>query len=41
MRGEGRSLKAIADALNAEGERTRTGAPWGKKTVQRVLVRMG
>jgi DNA invertase Pin-like site-specific DNA recombinase len=39
LRGEGKSLQAIADALNAEGHTTRRGRPWNKVQVNRVLGR--
>jgi DNA-binding CsgD family transcriptional regulator len=40
-RSEGKSLKAIAESLNAAGETTRTGCAWSAKQVQRVLERAG
>ena len=39
MRVEGQSLQAIADALNAEGHRTRRGKQFHPATVQRILQR--
>jgi DNA invertase Pin-like site-specific DNA recombinase len=33
-------LKAIADALNAEGHTTRRGKPWSQVQVKRVLGRV-
>ncbi len=39
LRGEGKSLGAIADALNAEGHTTRRGRPWTRVQVRRVLIR--
>lgn len=39
LRGEGKSLQAIAAALNAEGHTTRRGKPWNKVQVNRVLGR--
>jgi DNA invertase Pin-like site-specific DNA recombinase len=41
LRAEGRSLREIADALNAAGDTTRTGSAWTSKQVQRVLGRIG
>jgi DNA invertase Pin-like site-specific DNA recombinase len=41
LRSEGRSLRAIADALNLEGHTTRRGRPWNKVQVRRVLLRAG
>jgi DNA invertase Pin-like site-specific DNA recombinase len=38
-RGEGASLSAIAERLNERGDRTRTGARWGKVQVLRALRR--
>lgn len=37
--GERLSLQAIADRLNAEGLPTRSGSPWVKNTVARILAR--
>jgi DNA invertase Pin-like site-specific DNA recombinase len=37
MRARGQSLKAIADALNAQGHSTRRGKPFGPMQVLRVL----
>lgn len=39
MRQEGKTLQAIADALNAEGHPTRAGKPWTPTAVWRVLQR--
>ena len=39
-RAEGRSLRAIADRLNADGHTTRRGAPWNPVQVRRVLNRV-
>jgi DNA-binding CsgD family transcriptional regulator len=39
-KGEGMSLQAIADRLNAEGHTTRTGKPWNKVQVMRLLGRV-
>jgi DNA invertase Pin-like site-specific DNA recombinase len=39
LRAEGRSLRAIADRLNAEGHATRRGRPWNQVQVKRVLDR--
>jgi hypothetical protein len=39
LRSEGKSLSAIAAALNAEGHTTRRGRPWNKVQVNRVLGR--
>ncbi len=36
---EGHSLRAIADALNADGHTTRRGMPWNQVQVKRVLDR--
>jgi DNA invertase Pin-like site-specific DNA recombinase len=41
LRSGGRSLRAIADALNLEGHTTRRGRPWNKVQVRRVLLRAG
>jgi DNA invertase Pin-like site-specific DNA recombinase len=38
LRGEGLSLAAIADRLNAEGHTTRRGRPWNPMQVSRVLA---
>lgn len=35
--GRRRSLQKICDALNAEGRQTRTGKPWTKQVVNRIL----
>ncbi len=37
--GDGKTLQAIADALNAEGHTTRTGKAWSPTQVKRVLDR--
>jgi DNA invertase Pin-like site-specific DNA recombinase len=39
MKGEGLSLRAIAERLNAEGHTTRRGKPWNQVQVSRVLER--
>jgi DNA invertase Pin-like site-specific DNA recombinase len=39
MRGAGKSLAEIAEALNTEGHTTRTGKPFGKVQVSRILDR--
>lgn len=39
LRAEGRSLQAIADALNQQGHETRRGRPWNKEQVRLVLQR--
>jgi DNA invertase Pin-like site-specific DNA recombinase len=39
MRGEGLSLRAIADRLNQEGHTTRRGRPWNPVQVSNVLER--
>ena len=39
QRAEGRTLQAIADHLNGDGHTTRTGKPWNKVQVKRVLER--
>lgn len=39
MRGEGKPLQAIADALNTQGHTTRRGRPWNPVQVARVLQR--
>ncbi len=39
LRGGGKTLRAVADALNAEGHTTRTGKAWGPPQVKRVLDR--
>lgn len=39
LRAQGQSLRAIAEALNAEGHRTRRGRPWGPMQVRRALER--
>lgn len=36
----GKSLRSIAEALNAEGHTTRSGKPWNQVQVKRVLERM-
>jgi DNA invertase Pin-like site-specific DNA recombinase len=41
LRGEGLSLRGIADRLNGEGHVTRTGKPWNGVQVARVLDRAG
>ncbi len=41
LRGEGLSLREIADVLNGEGHTTRQGAAWGPVQVARVLERAG
>lgn len=38
MRGRGRSLRAIAADLNADGQTTRRGKQWNASQVQRVLL---
>jgi hypothetical protein len=40
MRDSGLTLQRIADALNAEGRKTRRGAAWNKVQVRRVLARI-
>lgn len=40
-RSEGLTLDGIAERLNAEGHTTRTGKPWNKVQVMRVLARFG
>jgi DNA invertase Pin-like site-specific DNA recombinase len=40
MRSEGRTLQAIADALNAEGYTTRKGGTWHPAQVHRMLARV-
>jgi DNA invertase Pin-like site-specific DNA recombinase len=37
--GRRRSLQRVCDALNAEGRTTRTGKPWTKQVVNRILGR--
>ena len=39
LREEGLSFQKIADHLNAEGHRTRTGRPFGPPGVRRILLR--
>ncbi len=39
MKNEGRSLRAMAEQLNAEGHTTRRGRPWNQVQVARVLER--
>ena len=39
LRGEGQSLKQIADRLNADGHTTRNGKAWSATQVMRVLAR--
>jgi DNA invertase Pin-like site-specific DNA recombinase len=39
LKGEGHSLRAIAERLNAEGHTTRRGRPWNPVQVARVLGR--
>lgn len=39
LRAEGRSLRAIASALNDQGYETRRGRPWNKEQVRLVLQR--
>jgi len=39
LRGEGRSLRAIAAVLEAEGRRTKRGGRWQPATISRVLSR--
>lgn len=39
MQGGGKSLQAIADELNQQGHTTRTGKPWNRMQVSRVLKR--
>jgi DNA invertase Pin-like site-specific DNA recombinase len=39
LRSDGKSLAEIAEALNQEGHTTRTGKPWNKVQVARVLER--
>ena len=41
LRKAGRSVRAVADALNEQGTTARAGAPWSKTTVHRVLARAG
>lgn len=38
LRGQGLSLRAIADRLNARGQETRSGKPWNPMQVARVLA---
>jgi hypothetical protein len=40
LRAEGTSLRAIAEALNARGARTRAGTPWRFEYVRRVLKQL-
>jgi hypothetical protein len=40
LRGQGKPLHAIADALNAQGHTTRRGKPWNPVQVGRVLERV-
>ena len=40
LRGEGLTLKSIADKLNEMGHTTRRGKPWGPTQVARVLRRV-
>ena len=40
MRSEGKSLQAIADELNSQGQTTRNGKPWNRMQVSRVLTRI-
>lgn len=37
--GERRSMADIAEILNAEGLKTRTGVPWGRQSVRTILMR--
>ena len=39
LRSEGQSLRAIAEAMNREGQTTRTGKPWNPVQISRVLDR--
>lgn len=39
LKAEGKSLRAIAEALNAEGFATRRGGKWGAETVRLILAR--
>ena len=39
LRAEGLTLRAIADALGAEGHRTKRGGRWAAETVRKVLAR--
>ena len=39
MRASGLTLRAIAAALDAQGETTRTGKPWNATQVMRLLQR--
>ena len=41
LQASGKSLRAIADALNADGHTTRRGAEWNQVQVKRVLDRVG
>jgi DNA invertase Pin-like site-specific DNA recombinase len=41
LRGQGLSLQAIANSLDQQGFRTRTGKAWHKTTVKRLLDRAG
>jgi hypothetical protein len=41
LRSKGHSLQAIADELNAQGQTTRSGKPWNRMQVSRVLKRIG
>jgi hypothetical protein len=38
---DGRTVYAIAKALDAEGLPSRTGKPWAAVTVRRILGRVG
>jgi hypothetical protein len=40
LQASGKSLRAIAEALNADGHITRRGAEWNQVQIKRVLDRM-
>lgn len=40
LRGEGRTLRQIADTLAAEGRQTKRGGKWAPETVRKVLARI-
>ena len=41
LRGQGQSFQSIADELNGQDHRTRTGKPWNKSQVKRLTDRAG
>ena len=41
LRGQGLTLAAVAERLNADGFRTRRGAAWQPTQVKRMLDRVG